>query len=278
MASEDHRLQRRWGEVVPVGTRVRHPEAVSDLRRGESPELADLPGVDGPSADRLAAGEHLDRRHLPPVGASDLHSVPHPNRAREHAHVGDLLGGRTALDLEDHAGCRSADIAMGGWQQLGDAGEKRVDARPRDGRAEEHRVHEGPRRLPGELAAESFVRDARIVEVGGDERVVAEELDEPLGVSLVGRAVRGESRPAGAEVAPCAHLEDRRRETRRDLVEDAIIVRAASVDLVHEQQRGNAPALQGPHEQSGLHLHALDGREHEHGAVEHGQARAPPRR
>ncbi len=48
-------------------------------------------------------------------------------------------------------------------------------------------------------------------------------------------------------------------------------MRTATVDLVHEQDRGNAQPLERPHQQAGLRLHALDRGDHQHGAVEHVQ-------
>ena len=48
-------------------------------------------------------------------------------------------------------------------------------------------------------------------------------------------------------------------------------VGAAPVDLVHEEQRRDAQPLQRAHQHPGLRLHALDRRDHQHGAVEHAQ-------
>ena len=45
----------------------------------------------------------------------------------------------------------------------------------------------------------------------------------------------------------------------------------ATVDLVHEQQRRDAQPLQRAHQDAGLRLHALDGGDHQDGAVQHAQ-------
>ena len=52
---------------------------------------------------------------------------------------------------------------------------------------------------------------------------------------------------------------------------DPLIARAGTVDLVHEQQRRDAQPLQGSHQDAGLRLHALDGGEHQDGAVQDAQ-------
>jgi len=54
-------------------------------------------------------------------------------------------------------------------------------------------------------------------------------------------------------------------------LQHTVAVRAATIDLVHEEKRRNAQPLQRPHQQRCLCLHAFHGRDHQHGAVEHGQ-------
>src|SRR5205823_11073773 len=61
------------------------------------------------------------------------------------------------------------------------------------------------------------------------------------------------------------------RQSFRDALQDALVLRAATVDLVHEDQRGNAQPLQRPHQHTRLRLHTFDGGDHQHGAVEHAQ-------
>jgi hypothetical protein len=43
----------------------------------------------------------------------------------------------------------------------------------------------------------------------------------------------------------------------------------AAIDLVHEDQGGDAQLLQCPHQDASLWLHALHRRDHQHSAVEH---------
>jgi hypothetical protein len=82
------------------------------------------------------------------------------------------------------------------------------------------------------------------VEVGGERLVVV--LGQCLGVA----------RP------------DRRRQLRVELTQHAVRVGASTVDLVDEDQRGDAQAAQRPHQHAGLRLHALDRRNDQDGAVE----------
>jgi hypothetical protein len=80
-------------------------------------------------------------------------------------------------------------------------------------------VDQGPAGLGGQLAAEPAVGEGRlVVQVGGHQRfvVVAEQVGQPGGEPVVG---------------------------------------PGAVELVHEQQRGEAQPLQGAHEHAGLGLH-----------------------
>ena len=61
------------------------------------------------------------------------------------------------------------------------------------------------------------------------------------------------------------------RQLVRDLVEHPRGIGAAPVGLVDEQQRRHAQALERAHQHARLRLYALDGRDDEHGAVEHAQ-------
>ena len=107
----------------------------------------------------------------------------------------------------------------------------------------------------------------------GQQRVVVvgEQLGQPGRERGVGRTVGRECGVAGAEPAGRSHGHDRRGELAGDGPQGAVVPRAGAVDLVDEQQGGDAEALQGPQQHAGLGLHALDGREHQHGAVEHAQ-------
>ena len=100
---------------------------------------------------------------------------------------------------------------------------------------------------------------------------LGQRLHEPSAERGVIRPRRLECGHSCAEPRRRAHRDHRRRQPVGDLAQDALVVRAGAVDLVHEQERRNAEALQRPHEQARLRLHALDGRDHEHGAVEHAE-------
>ena len=54
-------------------------------------------------------------------------AVADTDGAGEHPDVGDLFPGRAAIDLEDGAGGRGAGVAVGGGEELGEAGQQRAD-------------------------------------------------------------------------------------------------------------------------------------------------------
>jgi hypothetical protein len=58
---------------------------------------------------------------------------------------------------------------------------------------------------------------------------------------------------------------------RGDLPQDALGLRPGAVDLVHEEDGGQAQPPQRPQQHAGLRLHPLDGGHHQHGAVEDAQ-------
>jgi hypothetical protein len=101
--------------------------------------------------------------------------------------------------------------------------------------------------------------------------VVGEQVDQPGGEAGVagggGREVGG----AGAEPAGRPHRDDRRVQLLGDGPQHALGGRAAAVDLVDEDEGGDPQPPQGPHQHPGLGLHALDGGDDQHGAVEHVQ-------
>ena len=203
--------------------------------------------------------EHVDRGDL--VVAQPLARA---QRARAHADVGDLLPRLAALDLEHGGAQRAVGVRARGRQQLAHAGDQRVDAGARDRRAEVHRVHERLRGLRRQLAPQPRVRDL-VLDVGGEERVVV------VGQHVGLREPRLERRVARADAAHPAHRHDRGRQPLGDLVQHRLLARAGAIDLVDEQQRRDPQPLQRAHQHARLRLHALDGREHEHRAVEHVQ-------
>jgi hypothetical protein len=131
-----------------------------------------------------------------------------------------------------------------------------------------------PPGLRGERAAQVVVADGRlVVDVGGQQRVVVvgEHLGEPRGEGGVGGGVRREASAARPERVDRPHRDDGRRQLLRHGAQGALVLRAGAIDLVDEQQGGDAQALQRAHEHAGLGLHALHGRDDQDGAVEHGQ-------
>jgi hypothetical protein len=135
-------------------------------------------------------------------------------------------------------------------------------------------VDQGPAGLGGQLPPEPPVGEGRlVVDVGGQQGlvVVGEQVGQPGPEGVVGGAVGEEAGVAGGEPAHRPHGHDRRGQPVGDGPQHPLVGGAGTVDLVHEQQRRDAQALQGAHEHPGLGLHALDGRHDQHGPVEHAQ-------
>jgi len=112
------------------------------------------------------------------------------------------------------------------------------------------------------LAALDVGREHAVVVLGEHERLALLE-----GGVLAREA--GEGRCGRAQPDRCAGDEHVGREAAADLLEDAGDVGARAVDLVDEQQGGDPLALERAHEDPGLGLHPLDGREDQNRAVEH---------
>ncbi len=109
--------------------------------------------------------------------------------------------------------------------------------------------------------------------VGGQDRVAAlgEDLGETFCEDRIRWWPRRELGRPGAEIPRPTHRDDRRGESLGDAREHPFVARAGAVDLVDEQQRGHAQSLEGAHQDACLRLDALDGRDHQDGAVEHRQ-------
>ena len=173
----------------------------------------------------------------------ELDLVPGADRAREDPHVGDLLARGPAFDLEDLTRDGTVGAAAITRDELGDGDRQRIDARPRDRGAEDHRVHERPLGLSRQL------QPGREAGVGG-----------------VGRREVGGSR---SKVTDRAHRDDCRCESLGDLLQHLRVARAAPVDLVDEDQGRDTQSSQRSHQDARLRLHTFDGRDHEHHTVEH---------
>ena len=208
------------------------------------------------------------------AGRAERRPVADPHGAGEHPDVGDLLAGRAALDLEHRAGQRAVGVAGGGRQQLGDAGDQRVDPGAGDGRAEEHRVHQRPPGLRGQRRAQPAVRDGRASSTYAASSASSCSASSSTSRSRRPgrRAVRRDARrrvpvPSTAPIGTIAG----RQLGRRFAAAPASASRAGAVDLVDEDQRRDAQPLQRPHQHPGLRLHALDGGDDQHRAVEHAE-------
>ena len=89
--------------------------------------------------------------------------------------------------------------------------------------------------------------------------------------AVVVRRERPDAGVAATGVADARHRHDRRRQATRHGLDDALGVRSGPVDLVDEEQRRDAEALEGPEQERRLGLDALDRRDDEDGAVEHAE-------
>ena len=264
----DDRLQRRRREVVP-GRGARPADGVADPDVPQPPHLADLPGHDRLARHGRAVREHAGRGHLAVPAVPEPHAVAHPDGAGEQGDVGDLLPRRPTLHFEHRAGHGCVRIPPCRGQQRRDARAELADTGAGDRRAEVHRVHLGAGGLRGELGTHAPGRRRGVVEVGGEQRVVA--LGEHLDQLRRGRGGRREPGVARAERGGAAHRHDGRGQLRRHGAQHPVRVRAAAVDLVDEDERRDPQPAQRPHQHAGLRLHALHRGDHQHGAVEHGQ-------
>lgn len=120
--------------------------------------------------------------------------------------------------------------------------------------------------LPGLLGkgcTEPVVRDG-VLDVRRQQRVVV------AGEDVERRRVEAGEKAglAGAEGIGRPHRYDGRGQPLRDGPQHGVVARAASVDLVDEDEGGDAQPLQGAHQDASLRLDALDGGDDQHGAVE----------
>ena len=204
-SGHDHRLERRRREVVAIRLPTRRAEPVADTNVAESPELADVPGLDRTALDGLAAVEHCDRGDLPLVAALKPQSIACPYDPGEHPNVRNPLARRSALDLEHRPRDLSFDVTGLGREELGDARGQGFHTRARDRRSEEHRVRDASPGLRGELRAEPAIRQGVLVlYVRGEDGFVV--IREQAGQLAGERDVSGSERlERGATCPALAH-------------------------------------------------------------------------
>ncbi len=252
---------------------LRAGQPVADADVGQAPEAGDPAGGHVLAAHGRAAVEDADRSDPALTSVVEVEPVAGVQGAAEDAGVGDLLPCGTPFDLENGARDRIVRVVLGGWQQLPDARHQRLHACPHDGRAEEHRVDQRPAGLVGEFGAQAGGGDrALVVHVRRQQRVLlrGEHVHQVLGERglAVERRERGGTR---TEAGDRAHGDDGRGQLGGELAQDAVVTGATAVDLVDEDERGDAEAAQRAHEHAGLRLHALHGGHHQDGAVQHAQ-------
>ena len=163
---------------------------------------------------------------------------------------------------------------MGGGKQCHDSTRERIDTGAGDGGAEEHRMHRRNPGLVGEGTGESRRRRGGVPRnERGEQRIVVfgEHVREAVGEVHTVRGVWRECGGAGAGVSHAAHRDSRGCQPFAHLLEGALWIGACAVDLVDEEERGDAEALKRTHEHARLRLYTLDRGDDEHGAVEHAE-------
>ena len=274
MAGNDDRLQARRGELVLLGVPPRRADHVTDLDLRQTPQLPDLSGRHGLTPIGRALAEEVDRGHLPLAVPAEPHPVPGSDRPGEHADVGDLLARCAAFDLENTTRSRTVNVSAGRRQQFGNPAHQRIHTGTGARRTEEHWMHQHPSGLRREFLAEPPLRHPRLaVDVRGQDRVVllGQQLGQPGREGIVGAVPGREVGGARSELTRGAHRDDRWCQSLRDGPEQAVVTRAATVDLVDEHEGRDAQSMQRAHQDVCLRLHAFDGRDHQYGTVEHAQ-------
>ena len=269
----DRCLERRRREVVLFDAGG-STEAVADPDLDEPVHAPDLSGAHFVRAGPPTGLEDLDRRDLPGSALRQIEPLARTYGPVDHPDVRELLAACAALDLEDPACRRRIGPAVGGRQQGLDAAHQLGDAGPRAGRAGEHRMqvacpglrHQG--RLPllgGAGSVLDVARQQGLIVLGQRGRLAVGERGV---VAVLGRA---EDRRSGPEIGDRTHQQDVRRQSCSDGRHHRGRIGAHPVDLVDEQQGRHAQPLQRAHQDPGLWLHALHGRDHQYGAVENGE-------
>ena len=235
--------------------------------------LAIWPARHAVAACRGTVGEDADRGYLAFAAAAEPDAVADRDGTGEHPGVRDFVARRAAFDLENTGRDWAVGVPVCLGQQAGELVQQRVDARARDGGTEVHRVCLRVPDLRGQLLVEPLARCRRLViEVGGQDGVVVfgQDFGQPRSVRDA-RLVGDEGGLARAKAGYRAHGDDRWCQPLGDIGKQALIARAAAVDLVDEEQRRDAQALQRTPQDAGLRLDALDRRDHQHDTVQHAQ-------
>ena len=186
---------------------------------------------------------------------SRVRSVP-----EKIARVGDLLAVGSALDLEHRRRRRTGRGDVGRRQEPGDRPHEIVDTDAAQRRAEVHRQDVQTRGLLGDHPAQLAAGQRSIREEAAQDVVVVDSqgLRGPQRERRVGEVVDDDAGAARPDVPRDAHRQHVGAQTLRDRVQRAAVVRARSVDLVHEDDRRHAESSQRPVQQQRLGLHALD--------------------
>ena len=200
-----------------------------------------------------------------------MHPVARADCSRQHPDVRDLLGFRTAFNLEDDPGGRPPVPA--------DAGSS--SAIPTLNRSTPAPVIAEPKKTGCTTAPRAcFTSSSRSRSYGRpDSCTYAARIASFRSASNSDSLATNVSSFTSESVTKAARLpascdpdrDDGRRQALRDLLQDSIGVGSRAVDLVHKHERRNAEPLQGAYQDPGLRLDTLDGRDHEHRTVEHAE-------
>ena len=273
LPGEDDGLEGRpWETSGRFAARLRRPDRITDPDRAEPADRRHLARREDIATRGPSRGEDADRARLRAPSPADRYALARTERAGEQAGVGDPLARGCPLDLEDAARHGCLRIALRAAEELVDAREQLVDADPVGCRAEEHRVDDAAPRLNGQLLAQPTTGSRRLAtHIGLEDRFVmlGEDLRERDPMGFIVRTERPHGRGTTARVADGLHRHDRGRKTAPECLDDPRRIRTGAVDLVDEDQRGDAQSLERPEEERRLGLDALDRRDDQDRPIEH---------
>jgi hypothetical protein len=99
----------------------------------------------------------------------------------------------------------------------------------------------------------------------------AEQLGQPGRERLVVQAIWLGHGLAAAEAADRSHRDDSRGQQGADIAQHPVVLGTTPVDLVHEDEGGDAQPPQRPHQHAGLGLHPFHGGDDQDGTVQDAQ-------